>query len=268
MKAKLIKDISATDYHADKASPTNLGGAVSKSLLWDFNQSPFKWRWGRKQGSTPAMELGTLVHALCFTPSEVVKSYVVSPYDSFRTNEAKAWREDMKAEGKSVITQEVMDQANDIADNIINTETLHHLGEKDFEVAVEADWYGTKVKGMIDIVPTYGNLLVDLKTTSSIGSLDAITRLIINRGYHWQAAMYLDLYNAATGQNRTEFHFLFVEVDSPYEWAWVNLSENLIAKGREEYMNALAKWNRCHRENYWPKAIEGNPTIENPIWNK
>jgi hypothetical protein len=55
-----------------------------------------------------------------------------------------------------------------------------------------------------------------------------------------------------------------VEVESPHETAWVELSENLLELGRAGYMNALAKWQTCVATNHWPKQIEGIQTIETP----
>ncbi len=265
MTAQIIKATSR-EYHAAKASPTNLQGAVSKSLLWKFNESPFKWRYGKPKPTSEAMRLGLLVHTLALTPAEFSEAYAVSPFDSFRTNESKAWRQEQEDAGRSVITQATLDQAQSIAECITSTDILHYIGERQCEVAVVANFHGTQVRGMIDIVPTYGNMLMDLKTTSSIESLDALARLICNRGYDWQAAMYLDLWNAATGEERDEFQFLFVEVDDPHETAIVTLSPDVIADGRTGYMNALMRWKECIRKNHFPEAVEGIQTIEKPHW--
>jgi len=35
---------------------------VSKSMLWDFDQSPWKWIHSGTKETTPAMEFGSLVH--------------------------------------------------------------------------------------------------------------------------------------------------------------------------------------------------------------
>lgn len=261
-----IQNMKSRDYHAATASPTNLGGAVSKSMLWAFNQSPFKWRFGKKSAPSPAMQLGSLVHLLCFQKNDFEETYAISPFDSFRTKESKEWREDMENQGKVVITEDTYAHASDMADCIMNTDLLFHLGECDYETAVFVDYHGTKVKCMIDMAPKHGQILADLKTTSSITDVAGLQRAILQRGYHVQAAMYLDLWNAATGESRDQFQFLFIETESPYEHAWVEISPNLLAKGREEYMNALMRWIDCSSKNKWPKSIEGLQTIDLPAW--
>jgi hypothetical protein len=124
----------------------------------------------------------------------------------------------------------------------------------------------TQIKGMIDLVPDNLDVLVDLKTTERIGSLFDIARTIISRGYHWQAALYLDLWNAATGEKRTRFVICFIEVNEPHESAWVEVSQELIEAGRAGYMNALAKWQSCVAVDVWPRQHEGITIIEKPAY--
>ncbi len=261
---RIQKNIAGKEYHADTCSPQNLEGPVSKSMLWKFSESAFKWRHSKAEKPSAAMELGSLVHALCFTPDAVADEFAVSEFDSFRTKAAQEWRDAQV--GKTVITQETMSKAQDIADVVMNDPHLFSLGEKDYEVALYASIGATPVKGMVDIAPRHGNVLADLKTTSSIGSLDALTRLVVNRGYHWQAALYLDLWNAVTGENREQFWFLFVETDAPHETAWVSLDPGLIDIGRVGYMNAIAKWQNCLANDIWTRTIEGVQEITTPKW--
>lgn len=262
---KIVKNMGSS-YYSSGATPANLSGPVSKSMLWAFHQSPYKWRHGKSKPATDAMAFGTLAHALLLDPKSFDDQFVVSPYDSFRTNEAKAWKADRIAEGKTIVDESDIDRAAELVTVIQDDPQFFGLGDIECEVAVFGAIGTTEVKGMIDIVPLNGNCLVDLKTTSAITSLQNIQRLIVSRGYHWQAALYLDLYNAATGENRTDFLFLFVEVEQPFEYAWVKLSEELIAKGREGYMNAIALWQDCVAKNHWPKAIDGLQTVEAPKW--
>jgi len=261
------------EYYKRSASPQDLLGPVSKSLLWAFNQSPFKWAYGARDssGPTPAMELGSLIHCMALTPALLDSEYIISAYDEFRTNESKAWREDQNNKGISVVTRKVWDIAHAAACELVKN-PLYPSPAVDTEVAVFGEIDGVDIKGMIDIVPftasQEGDSLWDLKTTASIESEDALQRLIINRGYHWQAALYLDLYNAATDENRDSFVFVFIETSSPYETAFVRITSDFIEQGRREYRKALAKWKMCVDTGFFPKRIEGITTIDVPKWFK
>jgi len=120
---------------------------------------------------------------------------------------------------------------------------------------------------MIDILPRFGEKLADLKVTASIGDEKEMQKLVWNMGYHWQAALYLDLYNGLSGKPaRNTFEFFFIEDTYPHETAVVRLSEAFIQKGREGYMNAVAKWqNAVFSKKFSPKH-ENIVELEPPAW--
>jgi len=253
-------------YYERTATPSSpSAGPVSKSLLWDFNKSPFKWRHSNPRESTKAMELGTLIHAAALEPETFDDLIIVSPYADFRTKEAREWKLNQMELGKIITSDEEIQKIKEISEIVLEEYGQNFLAaNKQTEVAVFGKIGVTDIKGLIDIVPDGLDCLIDLKTTANIDGLESIQRTIINRGYHWQAALYLDLYNAASGENRTRFVFCFVEVESPHETAWVELSENLLDLGRSGYMNAVAKWQTCVVTGHWPKQIEGIEIIEKP----
>lgn len=262
---KIEKGLGKSYYERTATPADPKSGPVSKSLLWDFNNSPFKWRHSKPREASKAMELGMLIHAATLEPETFDDLVIVSPYADFRTKEAREWKMEQAKLGKIITSEEEIEKIQAIASIVLEEYGESFLtASKQAEVAVFGKIGETEIKGLIDIVPDGLDCLVDLKTTSSIDSLESIQRTIVNRGYHWQAALYLDLWNVASGENRTRFIFCFVEVESPHETAWVELSENLLAIGRAGYMNAVAKWQTCVATEHWPKQIEGIKMIEAP----
>lgn len=259
-------ETNCKDYYSRTATRFNpRGGPVSKSLLYDFYKSPYKWLHGRNKEASKAMELGTLIHHAVLEPETPLESLVsVSPYVDYRTKEAREWRGSQRMAGKVIATEEEVSMAKSCAEVFREDYAQKFQAKTQNEVAVFGRVGETEVKGMIDMVPTGLDCLIDLKTTSSIDNLDNLQRNIVNRGYHWQAALYLDLWNAASGEKRTRFVFCFMETEYPHETAWVELSENLIDIGRAGYMNAIAKWQTCVATDTWPKVIEGIAMIETP----
>lgn len=253
-------------YYADGATPMNPMGYVSKSILWDCFQerSPYSWKHGATKESSPAMVFGNLVHTLALTPQNFRSEFAVSEFDSFRTNAAKDWKAEQESSGKMVISLNDYNRGEEIAE-IVCPKIGAFIGDANFEVAIHSEM-PTRVKGMIDIVPRVGNMLADLKTTASIPSEKDMARLVLNRGYHWQAAMYLDLWNAASESKRDSFAFLFIETAKPYETAWVTLDEELIEVGRNEYRHALNMWMDCIKTNVWRKRIEDVLVVTVPAW--
>lgn len=211
------------------------------------------------------MELGTIIHHAVLEPEKPLESLVaISPYVDYRTKEAREWRDSQRMVGKVIATEEEVSMAKACAEVFREDYAQKFQAKTQNEVAVFGRIGETEVKGMIDMVPDGLDCLIDLKTTSSIDSLDNLQRNIVNRGYHWQAALYLDLWNAASGEKRTRFVVCFMETEYPHETAWVELSENLIDIGRAGYMNAVAKWQSCVATDTWPRSVEGLAIIETP----
>ena len=218
------------------------------------------------------MALGSLAHCALLTPELMDSEYIVSPHADYRKKEAQEWKAANLESGKTIVSQDDWDKANDISDVIRACNEFPRMYSP--EVAVFGEIDGVKVKGMIDIVPETGSALYDLKTINKIESLNDLQRKILDYGYHWQAALYLDLWNAASGENRDEFVFIFIETSAPYETAFVRLGPALIELGRtgsgskkySGYMDAITLWKKCVSTNCFPKQVDGIQTIDIPAW--
>ena len=277
--------MTTEEYHALTATPSNLQGHVSKSMLWAFAKSPFKWFNGKGFKGNAKTEFGSLVHALCFEHTVAHSRYMVIPDDAPRdvrndsrimsakklsqnSLDAIAYWDALDAEnaGKIMVDPDDMAKAQTIAATVMESEYIYSYGACDYEVQVQGMVGVTPMKGMIDIAPHSGNNLGDLKVTGSIGNEEAMARHIANMGYHWQGAMYLDLYNAIHGTTRNEFDLIFVEEDAPHEMAVFTLSENFLDKGREGYMNAIHRWQQCVATKNFPPSHATKTTVEPPKW--
>jgi hypothetical protein len=150
---------------------------------------------------------------------------------------------------------------------VMDSEYVFGLGACEYEVAAFGKIGDTLIKGMVDILPHRGETLVDLKVTSNIGDAADMQRLVYNMGYHWQAALYLDLVNGLSdGEPKQSFEFLFIEDTYPHEMAVVRLSDSFIEKGREGYMNAVAKWQSAVSSKKFSPKHENVLEINPPAW--
>jgi len=272
IKTGIVENMGA-DYYALTATPSSLKHPVSKSMLWEFFKSPYKWFHGYEvKQITPAMEFGSAVHSAALTPEAFRKDYACSPFDSWRTKESQEYKKDAEANGITILKEEEFFRAMETAAFVMNDSEMPKIGEYSAEVAVFGKIGNTLVKGMIDIVPHDDKTLYDIKTTANIESLYDLQKTILNRGYHWQAALYLDLWNAATGETRDQFVFAFVETSRPHETAFVKLSKEFLDLGRfgsfksPGYVQALIAYERCIEESNWKKRICGTQVVNVPNW--
>lgn len=91
-------DMPAHVYHR--------GPGVSSSGLKLIGRSPAHFMFERQhpRPRTRALTVGTAFHTLVLEPHKFDDEFVASPFDSYRTKDAKQWREDMIASGRIPLT--------------------------------------------------------------------------------------------------------------------------------------------------------------------
>lgn len=261
------------EYHAAKANPDDRYGPVSKSTLWAFDKSPWKWAMTFCQDKpTAAMQLGTIVHAIALQPDDTGATFVVSEFDSFRTKEAKEWRDENQDAGKIVLTKAEYETASLMACRA-TAEISKAVGhdEYDTEVEVHSEFNGVKVCGLIDIVPDGKcDYLWDLKTCSAIGDGRALQRTIFDFGYHVQGSLYSDLwaFENKRGMEPPGFGFIFVETKYPHEATWITLSADAMSAGRARYICLIDRWKQLRDTpvQLLPGTVEAGTEIDAPAW--
>lgn len=264
--------VSERDYHAIGHDQ----GFVSKSLLWKFAASPFKWKHGPPFKTTKAMDFGSLVDCI-LTGGNINADFAVAEYKECRTNEAKAWKAAQEESGKTVIKEVDLCEARIAVDAIrSNSFATEIMQDATFQASVSLSGNepetgeSFQAKCRLDIVPdkegAYGDWIFDLKTVSDLNDLG---KTVANFGYHGQAGLYLDLWNIATGDNRTRWGFIWCESSPPYETAVTEMDPEDIEAGRIWYREALALWCKCQRDQNFPSKWEDEiKVISRPRWAK
>jgi hypothetical protein len=109
---------------------------------------------------------------------------------------------------------------------------------------------GVPVKSLLDLVPTDGTFLADLKSTNCAHPR-AWKKSVFTYNYHVQASRHLDLWNAATGDQRNDFRHILQENVHPFEVAKRFLSSEFIALGRQRYIGALKRYAKALQTGVW-----------------
>jgi len=254
-----IYDMPAADYFARQE--------VSRSELVDVLKAPAKFPHKRANPitPTPAMQFGSLVHALMLTPDQFDAEFLVSQESSRRT---KAWKADVERaaiEGRECILQSDKDKAQECAD-AATAAFPKIVDECRKEVAILATHAetGIRVRARLDLL--HAGYVADLKTTKD-ASQESFARSVGNFRYDIQAAFYGDLGGAANGLEHLPFLFACVETEAPYMTAQWDLSEDWIENGRggtedytKGYVDALRLYKKYEAEGY-PTTL-GKGTLE------
>ena len=265
--------IDFSEYRSDDINQrdtidTVKGKAISKSLICDFIADPSAWKNSPPKAQTEAMKGGSLLDCLLTTPHEFDERYAVSIYDEFRTKEAKSWRDEMEASGKTVVKIDQLDAANAQLKAIINKpEALALINGAQFQVAFRHDTaYPFATKGLIDILPDDNETIVDLKRCEpgALESKRSLARYIFDWGHHIQAGAYCEGMAIASGIERTQFKFIFVTSKPPFRVAVVSLPFPAISYGADLYRNGAKRFAECLTENKWPSIWDGEVEIDLP----
>lgn len=272
---KNIFEISPRDYHSqltcDRSNILSPESWLSKSVIWELaNASLFKWRYHPKEFSpTASMQWGSLVDALTTTPELVDDLVAVSPYADFKTGVARKWRDANLAEGRIVIKQPEFDEAKRAAEMLLatNKHSAEIFAKSHTQGVIGAKICGVQVKGLVDLAPEGESYLADLKTTNNF-SIEGFSKTIATYGYHMQAGLYLELWNAMyPDDQRDGFRLIWQSSEAPYEVVVTELSEADIEAGYEYAAHLIEQLVKATEANHWPMLCESLvPTLTRPTW--
>jgi hypothetical protein len=167
-----------------------------------------------------AMDMGTAVHQLLLRDDRVD----VLDYDNFRTNDAKAARDQSRAAGRIPMLRHKWDEAQTIANRVREQIVALNLDPVPFtegtaEHVIRWEDRGVDCRAMLDWLRDDLEYVDDLKTTSD-ASPRGFRRKVWNLRYDIQAAFYLRAVAAWLGEMshpiKPRFRWVAVETEYPY----------------------------------------------------
>lgn len=237
---------------------------IPQSVLKGFNRCPAYVQYLESEHRRPPTDnqaLGLYVeHKLFGTAFR----HVISPYDSFRTNEAKGWRAEKQAENYTVLKQEQVDAASAMIDALNANPIVRQLIRKGRASVALFGNHSTGLlrKGLIDWVPDDIDAIVDLKTTAD-ASERGFGLAVARFRYDVQAASYAEAFEQAF-QERRKFVFICVENTEPYLTATWTLQPEQLASAMEQYHLWMRRYAECCALDQWPQYTNAVQMLEVP----
>jgi hypothetical protein len=255
----IYPNLTPDQYHAEPCPAP----ALSNHVIGILTERTPKHAWaahpqlGQRpddRKATAATYRGSLVHRLALGKGS---DFALSPYDEYRTNEAKAWRDSTIASGVIPVKEK----------DYVVAEAMAKIAEDAIEAAVEGEEYETEVviawqeettfgpvwmRGMMDIWVPSLNRIVDLKTCISAAD-DKVDSLFSRYGYGRQSTFYPRGVEAILGcPGEVQFVDLFVETEYPHCTRTANSSEGMRAGCESEIERAIQTWGQCLYTDDWP----------------
>lgn len=299
--AKIIgENIDPAVYIRQEANRGDKDYIMSRGELMEFAQCPHRWINGYRDGESKSTEWGELIDCLVLQPESFARRFAVAPtvYPceptkadprkekpwNLNSTHCKEWQASAEKNGFTVIKSEKKAEADTALKTLMADEHLAELiscSRK--QVFVMAEYFDEEtgftiaVKALLDLVPDqnhrrFGKTLADFKT-SLTANPEAWPKLCYQHHYHVQAALYLDAYVKATGEDRVDWLHAIQENFPPYETCGSHIAGDLVDLGRFAYVQALRNYTQCLASNYWPRyserpgnIIEGFPTANVQDW--
>lgn len=263
-------DIPIEFYHDDCC----IGPSVSGSGLVKIEQQSPAHFWhasyfnpNREEIDTTALAFGRAAHAWILGEPEFNKYFVVSPYDNFRTKEAREWRE---KQSRTVIKVEQLDAIKAMHESILKTPLIQNVfkdGKPEQSLLWKDKETGIWLKSRPDWLPNTMQFVPNFKSCRSAHP-DAFCKAAFSFGYHQGAALCLDGLREVLGWTNASYYFVAQEKEPPYVATLVVMKDTAIEWGRLQNRSALRKLADCLSSGKWPGYATGAVEIDIPAWTE
>lgn len=220
-----------------KIQPINLSPSFLSRLLAKGYDYAVGEKLGLVQKETATMNAGKVMHSfLSGAFGGKIDDIAISPYDDFRSKEAREWR-DSQPDKVLIIKQKEADLYDELTKRVRNHPEIARIlkGAKiEAEKTVERKVKEHNVKGVLDIVATKPDM-VDVIDWKFVGSqvFDDFARKALYMHYDMQASVYDFLTDA------THIYFVTIENEAPYRIKVWHCSLDMLEGGAGKFDKAL-----------------------------
>lgn len=152
-----------------------------------------------------SVDIGTLAHAIVLGGDP---NWVVNPFDSFRTAEARKWRDSID-DRTMIISESEFEQAGKIAEAIMKHPLAKDLVDStEHEIELTAKIEGVKFLGYADLISKDRKIIADIKTTAQFDDFRYKVRRL---DYDLQSSIY-----KLFGEKDVKYYFIVAESVAPY----------------------------------------------------
>jgi exodeoxyribonuclease VIII len=297
-------NIDADAYHRVTEQRGSPDYPVSPSMLRSFSACQSRWLHGYSSPDSDAKDRGRAVDSALLTPKLFAEQYVVRP-DTYAAPATHAkvkagkisvgdplpwnsnaavcsdWIDAAESAGKTVLSSKESMEISTAVTRLKEDETIaSFVDESEKQVLAVGEWHDESgviipVRCLIDLQPwkesEFAACLGDLKTTRN-AAVVPFQRQTYQLGWHIQAAFDIDLYNAATGGERSTWCFIVQENYPPFQPAKRMLSQEFRELGQAAYRSQLGLYCRCLQSGRWPgyddhdEAIQGWSLVAPEPW--
>jgi len=218
--------------------------------------------------STPALNIGRAAHALVLGEPEFNRCFAVLPFDSLRTNEAKAWKEKIESEGRTMVRDTELAMIQRMAAAVKKSPQVARAfaaGKAEQSLIWRDEATGVWVKSRPDWLPDdpTQRLILDFKAHADIAP-DKFARDAFAFNYHLQAAMQRQAVREVMGVEPIGVGHVVQEKEPPFLAELRMFRPTALDYGQRLFRRALDRFAECWQKQRWPGYTTEASYIEEP----
>ena len=249
--------VSGMPNDAYHSHPEGISSTGLKSVL----RSPAHYKFQAAHETTRAKQMGTACHTAMLEPERYEAEYVLLREVNVRT--ASEYKQAVKVHGSEIVlvaheADKVAGMQEAVLSNPLMRSRLTGEGWRELSLFVRDPDTAVLVRVRYDLLLNDGTI-VDVKKTQDARP-DPFSRAIDNYGYDLSAALYVDAFEWATGEE-AQFEFAAVEETMPHGHKLYRPCDTTFGEGRRKYREALASFAQCELCGVWPSLPCDEPEI-------
>lgn len=238
--------------------------AVNFSTLKEMRRSPlhYRWRVDHPRKDTTGLARGRAAHTALLDPDRFLNDYVLFKGKDRRSKKFKEFKE--HHEGQTILLENEYKCALAIRDAVRSHPVASGLmfsGNAEHSIVWVDPSTKLRCKSRLDF---NGAAIVELKTTATV-DVRRFGRIAANFGYHAQMAMQRDAVVMTEGKTKPAF-IVAVESEPPHAVCVLDLDDDTLALGQDEYLRYLARVQECEASGCWPGPYEETQRLELPAY--
>lgn len=257
VEAPVVRDdLTAEQYHADRTSISSSG---LRALLAPGCPAQFKYDRDNPPAPKKEFDLGHAAHKLVLGEGP---EFRIIEFPDYKKVAAQRLRDEAYETGLVPLLTKEHAMVQAMAEAVRQHPVAGPLFTPDGGVAEQSIYWtdprtGVRCRCRPDWMPhrqENGRLVVvDYKTAKAVDPA-ALQRAVYERGYHAQAAFYLDGVKAAglAGDQEPAFVFVFQSKTAPYLVHLIELDFPALVLGAARNERALRRYAECERTGIWP----------------
>lgn len=229
----------------------------------------------KKKESTDASDLGNIAHDFVLLGGE--NKFEVAPFDAWRSNDAKAAKQDIISRGKiplNLSTQSILEDVRNMKD------ALHE------QIAEHEDWHGILQKGRaeqsgfafdgqiwnrarfdwLEDLPQYENVIVDYKTTGI--DFDQWEKNELWKTKFYQEHHYKRVLDMIRNPDSAPARFIYLvqQVSEPYLIRIYEIDKSYADEVALRYNRGREQFINCTKTGIWRKGVKTTVHSCPPPW--